>query len=159
MSESGADIPDIQSKFEALSLFSGEVDSITQGDVLVLEEPLSFWGGFDLETGVICDHSHPQFGTELAGKVLVMRSGRGSSSASSVLAESIRSGLGPIAILIKDPDPILALGAIIAAELYGKYCPVAVLNDEYWDVVIAAKAVSISPITDTDKCVVECKNS
>ncbi len=154
MTESGLDT---QSKFEALSLFSGEAGSITTGDALVLEEPLSFWGGFDLDTGSICDHSHPQFGTVLTNKVLVMRSGRGSSSASSVLAESIRSGLGPVAILVKDPDPILALGAIIAAELYGVYCPVAAVADEHWNTLISAKNISMSTIVDSDNCAIELK--
>jgi len=142
-------------EFEARSLFSNEAESSTSGDVLVLEEPLSFWGGFDLETGAICDNSHPQVGTVLTGKVLVMRSGRGSSSASSVLAESIRIGSGPVAILVKDPDPILALGAIVAAELYTIYCPVTVVDNRHWQSIINTNSVTLMPIPDSDNCLVK----
>jgi uncharacterized protein len=53
-----------------------------------------------------------------------MPSGRGSSSSSSVLAEAIRAGTAPIAIVLFEPDPILALGAIVARELYGRTIPI-----------------------------------
>ena len=46
-----------------------------------------------------------------------MPSGRGSSSSSSVLAEAIRAGTAPAAIVLGEADPILALGAIVAREL------------------------------------------
>lgn len=128
-------------QFAAQSLFSAP--TVVSGGVLVLEEPLSFWGGFDLETGTICDNSHPQVGTVLTDKMLVLRSGRGSSSASSVLTESIRSGVGPCAILMKDPDAILALGSIVAAELYNLYCPVAVVQEQNWQTLVESKQASI----------------
>ena len=98
------------------------------GDVLVLTQPLSFWGGVDETTGAIIDVHHPQHGANVAGRVLVMPSGRGSSSSSSVLAELIRAGVGPAAILLGERDPIIALGALVAEELYGKTVPVVVLT-------------------------------
>ena len=64
------------------------------GQALVLDEPLSFWGGFDAETGRVIEERHPQAGASIAGRVLVMPSGRGSSSSSSVLAEALRRGTG-----------------------------------------------------------------
>jgi predicted aconitase with swiveling domain len=99
------------------------------GEALVLDEPLSFWGGVDPETGTIVDARHPQHGASVTGRILVMPSGRGSSSSSSVLAESIRAGTGPAAIVLGEPDPILALGALVARELYGKVTPVVVATD------------------------------
>ena len=96
------------------------------GEVLVLDEPLSFWGGVDPATGDVIDVRHPQRGANVAGRVLVMASGRGSSSSSSVLAEAVRGGTAPAAIVLADPDPILALGAIVARELYGRVVPVIV---------------------------------
>ena len=62
------------------------------GEALVLDEPLSFWGGVDPATGAVIDVHHPQAGSVVAGRVLVMPAGRGSSSSSYVLAESVRSG-------------------------------------------------------------------
>jgi predicted aconitase with swiveling domain len=97
-----------------------------RGEVLVLDEPLSFWGGIDPATGEVIDVRHPQRGANVAGRVLVMASGRGSSSSSSVLAETVRAGTAPAAIVLADPDPILALGAIVARELYGRAVPIIV---------------------------------
>ncbi len=89
------------------------------GTALVLDDPLSFWGGLDPETGALIDTHHPQLGANLAGRVLVMPSGRGSSSSSYVLAEAIRAGTAPAAIILREPDGIIAPGAIVARELYG----------------------------------------
>jgi predicted aconitase with swiveling domain len=102
---------------EARTLVAGTA----QGRALVLDEPLSFWGGGD-----VIDGRHPQHGANVAGRILVMRSGRGSSSSSSVLAEAIRAGTAPAAIVLREPDPILALGAIVARELFGTTIPVVV---------------------------------
>ncbi|MBZ9675731.1 aconitase X swivel domain-containing protein [Mesorhizobium sp. ES1-1] len=97
-----------------------------EGQALVLSQALSFWGGIDVETGDITDHSHPGLGQNVAGKILVMPGGRGSSSSSSVLAEAIRRGTAPAGILIERPDPILAVGAIVAEFLYGIRMPLVV---------------------------------
>jgi predicted aconitase with swiveling domain len=97
------------------------------GPALVLEAPLSLWGGMDPHSGRLTDHHHPQHGASLTGRVLVMPSGRGSSSSSSVLAESIRLGTAPLAILLSDPDDILVLGALVAEYLYARTCPIVVL--------------------------------
>ena len=99
-----------------------------QGDVLVLTEPLSIWGGVHEASGDVIDVHHPQHGANVAGKVLVMPAGRGSSSSSSVLAELIRAGVGPAAILLGERDPIIALGAAVAETLYGRTVPVLVLD-------------------------------
>lgn len=97
-----------------------------EGQALVLSQALSFWGGIDAETGEIIDQSHPGVGQNVAGKILVMPSGRGSSSSSSVLAEAIRRGTAPAGILIERPDPILAVGAIVAEFLYEIRMPLVV---------------------------------
>src|SRR5262245_9738407 len=100
-----------------------------RGEVLVLDEPLSFWGGIDPATGEVIDVRHAQRGANVAGRVLVMPSGRGSSSSSSVLAECVRAGTAPAAIVLAQPDPIIALGAVVARELYGRALPVLVVTD------------------------------
>jgi hypothetical protein len=83
----------------------------------------------DPDTGRLSDHHHPQVGAILTGQILVMPSGRGSSSSSSVLAESIRLGTAPLAILLSAPDDILVLGALVAEYLYARTCPIVVLPD------------------------------
>ena len=100
-----------------------------RGRALVLAEPLSLWGGLDPATGEVVDVHHPQAGVNVAGRVLVMPSGRGSSSSSSVLAEAIRTGRAPAALLLARADDILVVGAVAARELYGRACPVVVLEE------------------------------
>jgi len=100
------------------------------GETLVLEEPLSLWGGLDPQTGEIIDRRHPQSGAIVSGRVLVMPMGRGSSSASSVLLEAVRLGTAPAAIVLSELDAILALGACVAKELYDRSLPVLVLSPE-----------------------------
>jgi predicted aconitase with swiveling domain len=101
-----------------------------EGIALVLDEPLSLWGGLDPATGRIIDARHPQRGASASGRVLVMSAGRGSSSSASVLAEAIRTGFAPAAIVLGEPDLILAIGALVAEELYGRRLPIAVLPAE-----------------------------
>ncbi|WP_426245016.1 aconitase X swivel domain-containing protein [Nocardioides sp. LHG3406-4] len=103
------------------------------GELLVLEEPLSFWGGTDLATGTVVDAHHPQLGLALTGRVVAMAASRGSSSSSSVLAEQIRLGVGPAALLLRSPDAIVSLGAMIAAELYDRETPVVLLEPGDFD--------------------------
>ena len=102
------------------------------GPVLALAEPLSLWGGVDAETGLIVEPRHPDVGRSVAGRILVMPAVRGSSSSSSVLAELLRGGVGPLAIVLGEPDEILVVGAVVAHELYGVACPVVlVAPDDY----------------------------
>jgi hypothetical protein len=102
------------------------VSEIPCGRTLVLDEGLSLWGGMDPGTGELIDPHHPQRGANVAGRVLVMPSGRGSSSSASVLAEAARAGTAPAAIVLGEPDLILAVGAAVAEELYGVRIPVVV---------------------------------
>ena len=95
-----------------------------QGPVLVLDEPLSFWGAFEPRTGVIIDVHHPQCGSCVAGTILLMRESKGSGSAPGAIAEAIRLGTAPAAILLVMPDINLAIGADVAATLYGSHCAI-----------------------------------
>lgn len=111
-------------RMDAVALNPGRA----RGTVLVLDEPLSLWGGMDPATGRVTDRRHPQHGATLAGRVLAMPGGRGSSSSSSVLAEAVRAGTAPVGIVLAEPDVILTLGALVAGELYGRWCPVVVVS-------------------------------
>ncbi len=94
------------------------------GPLLVLEEPLSLWGGLDPDTGVVIDRLHPQCGASLRGHIVAMPHGRGSSSSSSVLAEALRLGSAPAGFILSEPDGILVIGALVAHRLYGVECPI-----------------------------------
>lgn len=118
------------------------------GTALVLDEPLSFWGGLDPATGDLIDTHHPQLGANLAGRVLVMPSGRGSSSSSSVLAEALRAGTGPAAVVLRDPDEIVALGAVVARELYGIETPVIMVDAGAYDALETGAIVEVDGSID-----------
>ncbi len=124
---------------EGRTLVEGEA----VGEVVVLDEPLSFWGGLDPATGEVIDVHHPQCGVSLASKIVVMPSGRGSSSSSSVLAEGIRAGTAPRAIVLAEADPIVALGALVARELYGARVPVIVLDADAYASIGTRSMVSV----------------
>jgi predicted aconitase with swiveling domain len=99
------------------------------GTLLVLDEPLSFWGGVSSD-GTVVDAHHPQVGATLTGQVVALPSGRGSSSSTAVLAELIRSGNGPAALVLAECDTILVIGALVAAEMYGIELPVVELDPQ-----------------------------
>jgi predicted aconitase with swiveling domain len=105
------------------------VAALTSGDArgrsCHLDEPLSFWGGTD-SAGMIVDAHHPQCGTSLVGRVVLMQAGRGSSSSASVLAEQIRAGAAPAAVVMSEADAVLVLGVLVAEELYGQVLPIVV---------------------------------
>ena len=82
-----------------------------------------------------------------------MPSGRGSSSSSYVLAEAIRAGTAPAAIVLREPDGILALGAIVARELYGARVPVVVLDADGYDAI--ADATMVEVVAGDDRASVE----
>ncbi len=103
-----------------------------EGPSFVLTEPLSLWGGVDPATGKIIDGHHPQAGDSIAGTVLVIPHGRGSSGGSGVLAECLRVGVGPVAVVMRELDVILLTGSLVARELYpDSPCPVVEVGDGY----------------------------
>ena len=110
---------------------------------LVLDEPLSLWGGMDPATGDLIDAHHPQRGANLAGRAVVMASGRGSSSSASVLAEAVRAGTAPAAILLGEADLILSIGAAVADELYGVRVPVVVLQPGLLEGIVDGQTVDL----------------
>ncbi len=116
-----------------------------EGEAVVSHEPLSFWGGINPYTGEITDRRHDHFGINVAGKVFLFPKGRGSSTGSAVLLESIRNGVAPAAIINMKEDPILALGAIISDELYLKTIPVLVISEEDFSKIMEGDWLKIDP--------------
>ena len=120
------------------------VKGSAEGEVLVLDEPFSFWGGFDVGSGRVVDAHHPQYGASLTGKIVVMPYSKGSSSTANTLAESIHRGTGPAAILLDQPDEIVVLGAVVPGELYDKWHPVVVIDESIRRRLRTGQQVSVS---------------
>jgi len=100
-----------------------------EGELLVANEPLSFWGGYDYATGEIIDRRHPLSGYIAAGKVLALPFTRGSSTTTAVLLEAVRAGTAPAAIIITGIDKFFALAAVVAEEMYGKAFPLVSISE------------------------------
>ena len=123
---------------EARALTSGT----TEAQLLLLDAPLSLWGGVDLQSSEIVDRTHPQQGTAIANRILAMRSARGSSSSSSALVEIARARRAPAAIILGQYDPILVMGALVADELYGVKIPI-VLWEDSWTALVQDRRLHI----------------
>jgi predicted aconitase with swiveling domain len=107
---------------------------------MAVSEPLSFWGGVD-PSGTVVDVHHPRHGQSVTGRVLAMPSGRGSSSSTAVLAELVRSGQGPAALVLSECDTILVVGALVAAEMYAVSLPIVELSAD--DLVALRDGVAV----------------
>lgn len=115
-----------QRRIAGKCLVAGEA----RGLLSVMTEPLSLWGGFDLENGRVSDVNHAQYRQLISGRILAMPGGRGSSSSSSILLESARQGNHPRAIVLAEADPILVIGALVAEDLYSVNIPVILVPAE-----------------------------
>ena len=99
-----------------------------EGEALVTDAALSFWGGYDFHTGEIIDRHHPLAGVRASGRVLVVPFSKGSSTTTAVLLEAVRAGTAPAAILTTGVDAFFALASIVAGVMYGKSFPVVALE-------------------------------
>ena len=114
-----------------------------QGVALVSKEPLSLWGGLNPQTGEIIDRRHDRSGAIVSGKVFVYPTGKGSSTTSTVLMDSVRSGTAPAAIVNVKTDPLSALGAIVADELYSRVVPIVTLSQQDFDAIIEGDVLTV----------------
>ncbi|VDC33582.1 cis-3-hydroxy-L-proline dehydratase [Pseudogemmobacter humi] len=116
-----------------------------RGPVLATEEPLSFWGGVDPATGRVIDVHHPLHGKSIAGSVLMMPSTRGSCTGSGVILDLALNGRAPAAIIFSQPEDVVTLGALIAAEMFGKPLPVLRLEPGDWQRLAQEPEAAVSP--------------
>ena len=123
-----------------LVMFGGECRAKT----LVLDEPLSFWGGLDPQTGRIIDEWHPQQGATVTGRVLMLPGTRGSTSSPGALCESLRLGTGPAGILLPAPNMTILTAVTVAAELYQRSIPVLIVEQSEWNYLSLSKEIQIT---------------
>lgn len=123
----------------ALSILPGDAF----GEVLATSEPLSFWGGVDPATGKVIDVHHPLAGQSLVGRILVMPGTRGSCTGSGVLLDMVLNGRAPAALVFAEPEDVVTLGAMIAAEMFGKTLPVLRLSADAFAALSGARSARI----------------
>ena len=82
-----------------------------RGEVLRIPEPLSFLGGVDGSTGEVRVGN----GGNVAGKILVFPSGKGSTVGSFVMYDLMVHGKQPAAVINESAETIVATGAVISS--------------------------------------------
>ena len=92
------------------SIVKGQVN----GETLVSKDPISFFGGVDPKTGIVIDKNNSLCGTSIAGKILVLPSGKGSTVGSYIIYELKKNNLAPAGLILGECETILAIGAILA---------------------------------------------
>ena len=135
-----------QAAAPASAVFVGEpiVPGRGAGELLAASVGLSFWGGVDAVSGTVIDRHHPLCGESVAGKVLAIPNGRGSCTGSQVVLELLLAGQAPAAILLRRPDQIIALGVIVAEELFGRSMPVVSLGEAGFARLVGRSGATVS---------------
>lgn len=85
-----------------------------EGEAIVTEEGISFYGGVDPDTGIVSEKGHPLEGKNITGKVLVFPTGKGSTVGSYTMYRLKKNGKAPVAIINKECETVVAVGAIIS---------------------------------------------
>lgn len=91
----------------------GVVKGRAEGPALVADATLSFWGEVDPVTGKVIAVGHPLEGQSLRGRVLVIRSTKGSSATPMILNLAKLEGTAPAAFVNVEVDSLAALGCIV----------------------------------------------
>ena len=84
------------------------------GEAIVSQKTISFYGGVDPNTGKVVEKGHDLEGKSLAGKVFVFPKGGGSTVGSYTLLRLKKNGKAPAAMINRECETIVAVGAIIS---------------------------------------------
>lgn len=85
-----------------------------EAEAIVSREPIGFYGGIDAKTGIVIEKGHELEGESVTGRILVFPCGKGSTVGSYVIYGLEKNGVGPVAIVNKETETIVATGAILA---------------------------------------------
>jgi predicted aconitase with swiveling domain len=85
-----------------------------EGEAIVSSEPIGFYGGIDIKTGIVIERGHPLEGKSVKDKILVFPCGKGSTVGSYVIYGIKRNGVAPAGIINKETETIVATGVILA---------------------------------------------
>ncbi len=87
---------------------------LAEGEVLKSTSPISFLGGVDPKTGIIMDKNSNACGKSIKDKIFVFPMGKGSTVGSYVIYQLKKNGTAPLAIINKEAETIVSVGAIIS---------------------------------------------
>lgn len=96
---------------------------LVRAKALVGHRPFMFAHGIDPRTGRVTDKRHDLYGQRIRGRVLIFPHGKGSTTGSAWLLETLRLGNGPAAVLNREMEPIVATGLMLGELLYDTQIP------------------------------------
>lgn len=85
-----------------------------EGVAIVSSEPIGFYGGIDIKTGIVIEKGHPLEGKCVKNKILVFPCGKGSTVGSYVIYGIKKNGVAPAGIINRETETIVATGVILA---------------------------------------------
>ncbi len=85
-----------------------------EGEIVYSSQGISFFGGVDPDSGKVTESGHELEGKTISGKILVFPQGKGSTVGSYALYRMKKQGTAPLAIVNKECELIVAVGAIIS---------------------------------------------
>jgi len=98
--------------FQGRSICKG----LAEGEALMTNQGISFWGGVDPESGTVTEVGHELYGKKLTGKILVLPALKGSAGGMWIIIRLARNQVGPKAIIVPKADTIL-VGSVIMAGI------------------------------------------
>ena len=148
------------SLIEGTALVAGATQQV-KGRLAFSGTGLSFWGGVDPVTGIVIDERHPLCGRLITDTILAIPSGRGSCTASQIVLELVLNNTAPRAIVLKDRDAVVAVGALVAREFFGAIPPLILsctdfdalesLDGEFVSVTADTAALPLPQLTEADQ--------
>jgi uncharacterized protein len=120
--------------FEGRQVIGGQV----QGQALVTQERISFFGGVDPATGTVTERGHQLEGVSLAGKILIYPGGKGSTGATYTLYNMASQKTAPLAIISPEVDNVTVVGAVL-----GKITSVDRIPAEFFETVKSGQWVQV----------------
>jgi predicted aconitase with swiveling domain len=85
-----------------------------KGTALVSKEPIGFYGGINIKTGIVIEKGHSLEGKNVKDRILVFPCGKGSTVGSYVIYGLQKNGVAPKGIINKETETIVATGVILA---------------------------------------------
>jgi predicted aconitase with swiveling domain len=135
-----------------LSITRTLLPGFCQGPALILDQPLSFWGGINPDDGTIIDVHHPQHGLCIKDSILFIPGIRGSTAAPGAFLETLFKGNAAQAIVLTEHD----IATIIAATTFNFIAQSSLIIVECFEMEIAINTGQIVSIDTAKNSLVAC---
>jgi predicted aconitase with swiveling domain len=134
--------------YKCRGIVRGESAGAAAGEAVVSTDAMCFFL-CDPQTGVVIERNHALRGKSIAGKVLVLKSGKGSSVVQvDGFYQLWVKGTLPAAIILKDTEPVIVSAAVVVGEPMVDRLeadPYSVIRDGDWvEVDVAAGEIRVT---------------